>query len=209
MVRLSRSIFSFFLSTTRSSSNTASHSKSDVTMQLNQPLAFVLAALVAHINAAPAPCDDTPTPISEPTHMAPPTYVPPTPTPRPHHSRPTHHTGTIVITDTVTDTVTVSRTTTLTPTRTHTHVWSSNTPVWTSSTPQWPPSTTPTSSGGSSGQCNTGPIHCCDSVQDASSPEASNALQGLGLGIPIAAGVPIGLNCSPLSVLGLGTAGNW
>ena len=176
-------------------------------MQLRQALVLVLAALVAHIDAAPAPCDGTPT--TEPTHMAPPTYVPPTTTIRSHHFHP--HPTTVSVTDTVTDTVT--RWSTVTPTRTRTHVWTTNTPVWTSSSAQWTsswtPSATPSSSSGSGGQCNTGPIHCCDSVQDASSPDASNILKGLSLGVPIAAGVPVGLNCSPLSVLGLGTAGNW
>ncbi|KAF5354823.1 hypothetical protein D9756_005704 [Leucocoprinus leucothites] len=53
------------------------------------------------------------------------------------------------------------------------------------------------------GSCNTGPIQCCNQVQAASSQNV-NLLQGL-LGIVLGPieGL-IGLNCSPLNVLGVG-----
>ncbi|KAJ3560049.1 hypothetical protein NP233_g384 [Leucocoprinus birnbaumii] len=53
------------------------------------------------------------------------------------------------------------------------------------------------------GSCNTGPISCCNSVQQAT-PQTVNLLQGL-LGIVLGpiTGL-IGLNCSPLDILGVG-----
>ena len=57
------------------------------------------------------------------------------------------------------------------------------------------------------GQCNVGSLQCCDSVQNASDPAASNILSGLAL--DLGATVPVGLNCSPISALGVGSSGNW
>ncbi|TFK26944.1 fungal hydrophobin [Coprinopsis marcescibilis] len=52
------------------------------------------------------------------------------------------------------------------------------------------------------GQCNTGPIQCCNSVQTAKDP-ATSALLGL-LGIVVQdLNIPIGVTCSPISVIGV------
>ncbi|TFK39699.1 hydrophobin-251 [Crucibulum laeve] len=53
-------------------------------------------------------------------------------------------------------------------------------------------------------QCSTGPVQCCNSVQDASSADAKKALAGLAgilLG-PITG--QVGLTCSPITAIGLG-----
>ncbi|KAI6104157.1 hydrophobin-3 precursor [Pisolithus croceorrhizus] len=52
-------------------------------------------------------------------------------------------------------------------------------------------------------QCNTGPIQCCQQVQQASTYQS--AFQQLGLG-SVLAGVTgqIGTQCSPISVIGTG-----
>ncbi|KAI0344562.1 fungal hydrophobin [Trametopsis cervina] len=64
------------------------------------------------------------------------------------------------------------------------------------------PASTPTSAG----SCNTGPIQCCQSTESASSA-AGNALLGL-LGIVVSdLNVLLGVNCSPISVVGIGSGG--
>lgn len=55
---------------------------------------------------------------------------------------------------------------------------------------------------GSPGQCNTGPIQCCNSVTQANNPVAA-LLIGL-LGIVVGPTVAVGLTCSPLSIIGVG-----
>ncbi|KAF9027197.1 fungal hydrophobin [Hymenopellis radicata] len=53
------------------------------------------------------------------------------------------------------------------------------------------------------GNCNTGPIQCCNSVQNASSPSVQSlaGLLGIALGSITA---QVGLDCSPISVIGVG-----
>ncbi|KAK0505227.1 hydrophobin-251 [Armillaria luteobubalina] len=54
------------------------------------------------------------------------------------------------------------------------------------------------------GKCNTGSAQCCKSVQDPKSSAVQNALGVLGIPIgEITANV--GLTCTPITVLGLGT----
>ncbi|EPQ53084.1 fungal hydrophobin [Gloeophyllum trabeum ATCC 11539] len=53
------------------------------------------------------------------------------------------------------------------------------------------------------GQCNTGAIQCCQQVQTAGSPDMTNLLGLLGIVVD-GLNVPIGLQCSPLTVGGLG-----
>ncbi|RPD56139.1 fungal hydrophobin [Lentinus tigrinus ALCF2SS1-7] len=55
------------------------------------------------------------------------------------------------------------------------------------------------------GSCSTGSMQCCNSVENASSPEAKT-LAGL-LGIVLDAAGQVGLDCSPISVIGV-VAGN-
>ncbi|KAL5514010.1 hypothetical protein ACEPAG_2771 [Sanghuangporus baumii] len=58
----------------------------------------------------------------------------------------------------------------------------------------------------SGSMCSTGPVQCCNSVQPASSKEASNMLGLLGVVLQ-GANVPVGLNCIPISVIGAGSGG--
>nr|QTF98737.1 hydrophobin HGFII [Grifola frondosa] len=54
------------------------------------------------------------------------------------------------------------------------------------------------------GDCNTGPIQCCQSTETAGSA-AGSALLGL-LGVVVqSVDVVLGLNCSPISVIGVGS----
>ncbi|GJE95856.1 fungal hydrophobin [Phanerochaete sordida] len=56
----------------------------------------------------------------------------------------------------------------------------------------------------STSACSTGPIQCCNSVESASSP-AGSALLGL-LGIVVQGiDVLLGLDCSPITVIGVGS----
>ncbi|EIW79624.1 fungal hydrophobin [Coniophora puteana RWD-64-598 SS2] len=58
-------------------------------------------------------------------------------------------------------------------------------------------------SGGSGGDCNTGPVQCCNSVHKADESIVQKLLDLLGLsGIP--GDTQVGMNCSPVSVIGSG-----
>lgn len=48
--------------------------------------------------------------------------------------------------------------------------------------------------------CNVGSLNCCDSVQNAGSPAASEMLGSLGVVLQDL-NVPVGLTCTPLSVV--------
>ncbi|ESK88582.1 hydrophobin [Moniliophthora roreri MCA 2997] len=52
-------------------------------------------------------------------------------------------------------------------------------------------------------QCNTGPMQCCNIVDNAQNHDVSNALGLLNIVVQDL-NVPIGLNCDPISVVGLG-----
>ncbi|KAI0812336.1 fungal hydrophobin-domain-containing protein [Irpex lacteus] len=54
------------------------------------------------------------------------------------------------------------------------------------------------------GNCNTGAIQCCQSVQSANSAAASTLLGLLGIVLTDLT-VPVGLTCSPISVIGVGS----
>ena len=56
----------------------------------------------------------------------------------------------------------------------------------------------------SSGQCSTSDQLCCNSVQGSNNPQIAKIVASLG--IPIDADVPIGLTCTPISVIA--AAGN-
>ncbi|RXW22352.1 hypothetical protein EST38_g3478 [Candolleomyces aberdarensis] len=51
-------------------------------------------------------------------------------------------------------------------------------------------------------ECSTGPIQCCNSVQPAGAPDAAKLLGLLGVVVQDV-NIPIGLTCSPISVIGL------
>ncbi|RXW17269.1 hypothetical protein EST38_g8586 [Candolleomyces aberdarensis] len=51
-------------------------------------------------------------------------------------------------------------------------------------------------------QCNTGPIQCCNSVQAAGAPAVSTLFALLGIVVQDV-NIPVGVTCSPISVIGL------
>ncbi|TFK43804.1 fungal hydrophobin-domain-containing protein [Crucibulum laeve] len=53
-------------------------------------------------------------------------------------------------------------------------------------------------------QCSTGPVQCCNSVQPASSSAVSAIFALLGIVIQDL-NIDVGLTCSPISVIGLGS----
>lgn len=57
-------------------------------------------------------------------------------------------------------------------------------------------------------QCDTAPVQCCDSVQSAGSPAAANELGLLGI-IVQDLNIPVGLTCTPISVIGVGSGASW
>ncbi|KIK58534.1 hypothetical protein GYMLUDRAFT_202384 [Collybiopsis luxurians FD-317 M1] len=76
-------------------------------------------------------------------------------------------------------------------------------PVTTTVTVTAPPTTTTiTGSGG----CSTGPIQCCDSTETAGSSAGSLILGLLGIVVQDL-NVLLGINCSPITVVGVGSNG--
>ncbi|EIN09122.1 hydrophobin-domain-containing protein [Punctularia strigosozonata HHB-11173 SS5] len=103
------------------------------------------------------------------------------------------------------------------PTTTHTRkhhwttsassAWSVHTSQTTSSWTSTAVPSTATAAGSSAtgaGQCNTGPVQCCNSVQSSKEDAVSNVLGALGIPIQDTA-VPVGLACTPINVIGLGS----
>ncbi|THH14751.1 hypothetical protein EW146_g5632 [Bondarzewia mesenterica] len=74
-----------------------------------------------------------------------------------------------------------------------------------------PPVTTttapPTTTTIPASQCNTGPIQCCNTVESASSSGVAGILGLLGIVLQDL-NVIIGLNCSPITAIGLGGGAN-
>ena len=56
--------------------------------------------------------------------------------------------------------------------------------------------------------CSTGPIQCCESVEKASDPSASKVLAGLDIVLQDL-DVLVGLTCSAISVVGVGSGNSW
>ncbi|KAF8178033.1 hydrophobin-251, partial [Pholiota molesta] len=56
---------------------------------------------------------------------------------------------------------------------------------------------------GVSGSCNTGPVQCCNSVQNADAPGISSLLALVGASVNGLTG-QVGVTCSPISVIGGG-----
>ncbi|OJT01996.1 Fruiting body protein SC1 [Trametes pubescens] len=54
-------------------------------------------------------------------------------------------------------------------------------------------------------KCSTGPVQCCNSLEKSDSAAGLAILSTLGLGLGDVTG-QIGLQCSPLSVVGLGAS---
>ncbi|KAF4621440.1 hypothetical protein D9613_000152 [Agrocybe pediades] len=52
-------------------------------------------------------------------------------------------------------------------------------------------------------QCSTGGLQCCNSAQSASTASVASLLGLLGIAVGSVTGL-VGLNCSPLSVIGVG-----
>jgi hypothetical protein len=61
--------------------------------------------------------------------------------------------------------------------------------------------------GGSEGSCSTGPVQCCNSVQDSQSEATSHLLNSLGLGLQGIVG-QVGLGCTPVSVIDVASGGS-
>ena len=56
--------------------------------------------------------------------------------------------------------------------------------------------------------CSTGPVQCCQQVLPAKSAAASTLLGAIGVVVQDL-NIPIGLECSPISVIGVGTGNAW
>ena len=56
--------------------------------------------------------------------------------------------------------------------------------------------------------CSTGPIQCCNSVKSASDP-ATSLLLGLLDVVVQGVDVLVGLDCSPITVIGVGAGSSW
>ncbi|TBU28171.1 fungal hydrophobin-domain-containing protein [Dichomitus squalens] len=54
------------------------------------------------------------------------------------------------------------------------------------------------------GNCNTGPIQCCNSLENTDTAAASTLLDLLGVAVQGVTG-QLGLGCSPISVVGAGS----
>ncbi|KAI0737179.1 hypothetical protein C8Q80DRAFT_1214640 [Daedaleopsis nitida] len=65
----------------------------------------------------------------------------------------------------------------------------------------------PNVNGGTSG-CTTGPIQCCESLQTPNSTAVAPILAGLGIVIDDL-DVLVGLTCSAISVVGIGSGNAW
>ncbi|KAI0713753.1 fungal hydrophobin-domain-containing protein [Earliella scabrosa] len=55
-----------------------------------------------------------------------------------------------------------------------------------------------------SGSCNTGPVQCCNSLEEADSAAGSAILSLIGIAVQDVT-AKVGLGCSPISVIGAGT----
>ncbi|KAI0628334.1 fungal hydrophobin-domain-containing protein [Trametes polyzona] len=66
---------------------------------------------------------------------------------------------------------------------------------------------TPLPGPASAATCSTAPVQCCQSVESAGSATAAGVLASLGVVLEDV-NVPIGLSCSPISVVGVGSGGS-
>ena len=56
--------------------------------------------------------------------------------------------------------------------------------------------------------CSTGAIQCCNSVEKASDPAAAAILASIGVVVQDIDAL-VGLTCSPVTVIGVGTGDSW
>lgn len=70
---------------------------------------------------------------------------------------------------------------------------------------------TPNPRGGarSPDSCSTGPIRCCDAVYAASDPPAAAILQSIGVVVQDPQDTLVGLNCTSVTVVGVGPGNQW
>ncbi|KAI0033490.1 fungal hydrophobin [Vararia minispora EC-137] len=52
--------------------------------------------------------------------------------------------------------------------------------------------------------CNSGSTQCCNSIQPASSQQAADLLSLIGVNLQ-GLNIPIGIDCTPINVLGIGS----
>ncbi|KAJ3853285.1 hydrophobin 2 [Lentinula lateritia] len=65
---------------------------------------------------------------------------------------------------------------------------------------------TPAPRGEPAGSCSTGPIQCCDSLQQSTDPGVAGLLGLLGIVLQ-GVDVLVGLTCSPITIIGLENGG--
>ncbi|KIP07519.1 hydrophobin-like protein, partial [Phlebiopsis gigantea 11061_1 CR5-6] len=68
------------------------------------------------------------------------------------------------------------------------------------------PTPTPTPTPPPASSCSTGPVQCCNTVTTASNPQASSLLGLLGIVVGDLTTV-VGITCSPITVIGVGSSG--
>ena len=56
--------------------------------------------------------------------------------------------------------------------------------------------------------CSTGPIQCCESVEKASDPAAAAILKSIGVVVQDVDAL-VGLTCSAVTVVGVGSGSSW
>ena len=56
--------------------------------------------------------------------------------------------------------------------------------------------------------CSTGALQCCDTVEKASDPSAAAILASIGVVVQDVNAL-VGLTCSPITVIGVGTGDSW
>ena len=56
--------------------------------------------------------------------------------------------------------------------------------------------------------CSTGALQCCDTVEKASDPAVTSILESIGVVVQDVNAL-VGLTCSPVTVIGVGSSGSW